>query len=107
MRQRTFLSVTRHAAVDQFGIALRDVERSESESLGDTRTKALNENVGLLTEFEDQRSTGVTLEIYGNRRTRSIEQIPRRLRVGVHVATFNAQDVGAEVGHQHARVGAG
>ena len=104
--QRTVLPVAGHASVDQLRVARRDVGRSEAETLGDARTEALDEHVGLLAELQDQFTTGVALQVDGDRRSRTIEEVPRRFLISVGVATFDSQDVRSEVGHQHAGVGA-
>jgi hypothetical protein len=59
LRERPLLPVSGHPAVDQAAVSLEARIRSESEPLGDPRTKALQQDVGTRDEVQDQcRCTG-------------------------------------------------
>jgi hypothetical protein len=102
-RQRTLLAPAGHSREDQPGVALRAYLRPEAEALGHSRPEALDQDIGVLGEPQQQVDSGLVLEVEADRAAAAAERIHRQ--PGVRPAPLgpvHPQHVSAEIGRDHA-----
>lgn len=102
--QRAVLAPAGHPAVDQAGVALQAGVRAEPEPLHDAGPEALDEHVGAVGESQHRVACGGVLEVGGHRGPAAAQQ-HLGIGGGELPGPVDADDVGAEVGQQHAGEG--
>jgi hypothetical protein len=105
IRPRAVLAPARHARVDQPPVALQAGVGAQTEPLGDAWPEALDQDVGLLQEPEDELRRSGVLEVGWQGRAALGQQVRSGHAHHRTVGAVDADDVGAELGQQHAGIG--
>ena len=103
-RERSFLTPSGHASVDESWVAFETMVGTEAEPLGHTGTEAFDQRVGLLDQLQHGFDRFRPFEIEGDRAPAAIEQVVlhvhRDAQTGVSRA-IDPQYVGAHIRKQH------
>lgn len=106
--ERAVLAPAGHAAVDQPGVAGVAVTGADAEALGDAGAVALDQDVGALGEVEDAGGPVGGLEVDHDGALVAVGDVVRGVEGESRAAgAVHPHHVGAEVGQEHGREGAG
>ena len=101
--ERAVLAPPGHAPVDEPRVAFQAHVRPEPETLGDTGTEALDEDVRSLDEVEHELDATRRLEVDGDVGAPAEQDVAigRRDLQGTASRSVDTDDVGAEIGQHH------
>ena len=103
VRVRPVLSPARHATINQLGVVLEQRVRSEAELFQHAGTEAFDQHVGAASQGSTRRDADALFQIDSERDAAAIEN--RVERLSRCIGPRDPDDLGAEIGEQHAAEG--
>jgi len=106
--ERALLAPAGHPPVDQLRVALQALLGADPEALGDAGAEALDEDVGLLDQAQDDLAARVALEVDGHGALGPVGHVlVQGGSAGPGPGPVDPDHVGPQIGQQHSRERAG